>query len=42
VEAIMRTYIVIGAFAVLAMSAGIYAADTQIEQAPQVGGTTRD
>jgi hypothetical protein len=33
-EAIMRAYIVIGALAVLAISAGIYAANTQIEQAP--------
>jgi hypothetical protein len=33
-EAIMRAYIVIGAFAVLAISAGIYAANTQIEHAP--------
>jgi hypothetical protein len=32
-EAIMRAYIMIGALAVLAMSAGIYAANTQIEQA---------
>jgi hypothetical protein len=31
--AIMRAYIVIGALAVLAISAGIYAANTQIEQA---------
>jgi hypothetical protein len=32
-EAIMRAYIVIGTLAVLALSAGIYAADTQIEKA---------
>jgi hypothetical protein len=31
--AIMRAYIVIGALAVLAISAGIYAANTEIEQA---------
>ena len=30
----MRAYIVIGALAVLAISAGIYVANTQIEQAP--------
>ena len=33
-EAIMRAYIVIEALAVLAISAGIYAANTQIQQAP--------
>ena len=33
-EAIMHAYIVIGALAVLAISAGIYAANTQIQQAP--------
>lgn len=33
-EAIVRDYIVIGALSVLAISAGIYAANTQIEQAP--------
>ena len=32
--AIMRAYIVIGALAVLAISAGIYVANTEIEQAP--------
>jgi hypothetical protein len=30
----LRAYIVIAALTVLAMSAGIYAANTQIEQAP--------
>ena len=30
----MRAYIVIGALAVLAMSAGIYVANTEIKQAP--------
>jgi hypothetical protein len=30
----MRAYIVIEALAVLAISAGVYAANTQIEQAP--------
>jgi hypothetical protein len=33
-EAIMRAYIVIGALAVLAISAGIYVANLQIEQTP--------
>jgi hypothetical protein len=39
--AIMRAYIVIGALAVLAISAGIYAANTQIEQAPPGYGWTQ-
>ena len=45
----MRAYIVIGTLAVLALSAGIYAADTQIEQASpgckwaeQRGGATNE
>jgi hypothetical protein len=33
-EVIMRAYIVIGALAILAIFTGIYAANTQIEQAP--------